>query len=487
MRKFILLFATCFITTLAFAQDFTYGEVDNQALDMKSYNKDTSAHAVVLNEHGMAKIIETNSEDVNLQFEYHARIKFFDDKEFERYGTVEIPIYTSDGLTYDKLSYVKAITYYKDDNGNIQKAELDPKKVYSVVEDKHHTLLKFAMPALRKGCVIEVMYEIESPYYWNHFHTWMFQDFIPKINSQFEAFIPGFWFYNASLRGYLKLSDNKAEVEKDCFSYHGAKADCSHLTYDIRDVPAFIREEYMTSPNNYLSGIYFQLVEFTNLNTGAKEKYSKDWKDIDYELKSAFWFGGQLKRKDLLKDRLGSTITGKTDSLEKAKAVYTFIQKSFKWNEMSDFGSADGIKKALDAHAGNAGDINLALVTALNSANIPAQAVLLSTRENGTINKLYPTINDFDYVIARTTIGGKTYMLDATNPLLAFGTLPLRCLNDQGRVFSLDKPSYWIDMVTPQREINTYNFNLTLQDDGKLKGTLVRYSSGYSGYLKRVE
>jgi len=88
-------------------------------------------------------------------------------------------------------------------------------------------------------------------------------------------------------------------------------------------------------------------------------------------------------------------LQAKTDSLEKAKAIYSFIQKSFKWNDMSDYGSVDGIKKSLDAHTGNAGDINLALVTALNSANLPTQAVLLSTRENGTINKLYPTINDF--------------------------------------------------------------------------------------------
>ncbi len=65
--------------------------------------------------------------------------------------------------------------------------------------------------------------------------------------------------------------------------------------------------------------------------------------------------------------------------------------------------------------------------------------------------------------------------------------LPLRCLNDQGRVFSLDKPSYWTDMTTPQRESTTYNFDLTLQDDGKMKGTLKRYSAGYSGYLKRGE
>jgi hypothetical protein len=487
MKKLLPLFAAIVLSATAFAQDFKYGDITSQELDMTKYDKDTSAHAVVLNEYGKARIVETNSEDVNLLFEYHVRIKFFDDKEFERYGTVEIPIYSSDGQTYDKLVSIKAATFYKDDAGNLQQVAVDPKKVYSEVEDKHHTLLKFAMPAMRKGCVIDVTYEIESPYYWNHFHTWMFQGYIPKVHSQFEALIPGFWNYNASLRGNLKLTENKTDIERECFTYHGAKADCSHLVFGIKDVPAFVKEEYMTSPYNYLSGAYFQLVEFTNLNTGAKEKYSKDWKDIDRELKDEYWFGGQLKRKDLLKDRMGTTILSKTDSLEKAKAVYAFIQKSFKWNERTDFGSADGIRKALDAHTGNAGDINLALVTALNSSNIPASAVLLSTRENGAIGKLYPTINDFDYVVARTVIGGKTYLLDATDPLLAFGMLPMRCLNDQGRVFSLDKPSYWMDITTRQRQTTTYNFDLTLQTDGKLKGTVKRFSVGYDAYLRRKE
>ncbi len=103
-----------------------------------------------------------------------------------------------------------------------------------------------------------------------------------------------------------------------------------------------------------------------------------------------------LRRKELLKKIvLLQQLQAKTDSLQKAQAIYAFIQKSFKWNENDDFGSVDGIRKALDAHTGNSGDINLALVTALNSANIPAQAVLLSTRSNGTINKLYPSPKRF--------------------------------------------------------------------------------------------
>ncbi len=39
--------------------------------------------------------------------------------------------------------------------------------------------------------------------------------------------------------------------------------------------------------------------------------------------------------------------------------------------------------------------------------------------------------------------------MDATDPLLSFGMLPMRCLNDQGRVMSLISLSYWIDIATP--------------------------------------
>jgi transglutaminase-like putative cysteine protease len=486
MRKLLLLLTSCFISAVACAQDFPYGEQDNAALDMKSYAKDTSAHAVVLDEHGISKITVTNLDEIRLVYTYHAKIKFFDDKDFESEGTFEIPLYSSDGQHYEEVTEIKGVTFYKDDNGLVQKVELDPRKVFRVKEDSHNTVVKFAMPGLRKGCVIDVMYQVESPYFYN-FHHWEFQGYIPKVFSEYESHIPAFWNYTASLRGYLKLDVSKAEVEKDCFSYHGAAAGCSYLDYGIRNIPAFAREEYMTSPKNFLSAIYFQLVEETDFSTLGKIKISKEWKDVDYDLKTDYSFGSQLKKKDLLKDRIAPTIVGKTDSLEKAKAVYTFIQKSFKWDEQYHFLSVDGIRKALDAHTGNAGDINLALVTALNSANIPAEVVLISTRNNGTVNKLYPSATAFNYALAHTTIGGKSYMLDATEPLLAFGMLPLRCLNDQGRVFSLDKPSYWIDMTTPQRESSTYNFNLTLQDDGKFKGTLVRYSSGYSGYLKRAE
>jgi len=122
----------------------------------------------------------------------------------------------------------------------------------------------------------------------------------------------------------------------------------------------------------------------------------------------------------------------------------------------------------------------------MNSAGINTEAVLLSTRDHGVVNSLYPATNDFNYVVAKVNIGDKSYLLDGTDPLLSFGMLPLHCLNDRGRVFSLDKPSYWIDLNLPQKEKSTRTLDLTLQDNAILKGTCTNYFFGYEAYKRRV-
>ncbi len=494
MRKPALIFIVLTLALLkTSAQDFPYGKVDNDALNLTKYAKDTSAHAVIIDEYGTSRIGFDNDYRILITYVRHEKIKFFDNKDFESEGTIIEGLYNRNETSYEEMSDIKAITYFKDDNGNIQHVELDQSKIFRTRETKHESTVKFALPALRSGCVVEFSYKISTPYLFG-FKGWEFQTSIPKIKSVYEVHIPGFWEYNAALAGPLKLSFNTAKVERACLTYgggggiaSGASADCSDIVYGMNDVPAFVEEDYMTSDKNFKSAIIYQLVQETDLQSGVKTKYTKDWKDIDNLLKEESLFGSQLKRTSLFKDRLGPVLAGKTDEMEKGKAVYNYIKNTIKWNEHDSPFSADGIKQALESHTGNSGDVNLALVTALNAAGIHTEAVLLSTRINGVVNKLYPDINSFNYVIAKATIGGQSYLLDATEPLLPFGMLPLRCLNDQGRVFSLDKPSYWIDMATPQREKTTYAIDLTLQDDGKLKGTLSRFSVGYSAYLKRKE
>jgi hypothetical protein len=466
-------------TTICKAQESTFGDYNLGEMQQKSYPADTTAHAFVLKEFGTARL-DVSDNDIKIYFKYQVKIKILDSKAFDK-GTVLIPYYDSDNI-HDEVSAIEGQTTYMDDNGGIHVAELDKSKIFRTTENKYWKQVKFALPNIRNDCIIEYSYTkaIDGFY---RFPEWKFQDDIPKVYSEFKVHIPAFWVYNAMIRGPLKLTTSKSEVEHDCFTSRGAKCDCSYLTYGMANIPALIEEDYMTSPNNFLSAIYFNLEEWTNPYTGVKNKVTKEWRDIDYNLKHSEYFGSQIK-KDLLKNYIAPVIAGKTDDMGKAIAVYSYIQKNIKWNNIYSTVS-EGVRKALDTHTGHVGDINIALVAALNSAGIKTDAVLLSTRNNGIVNKLYPVENDFNYVVAKANIGTESYLLDATDPMLPFGMLPLKCLNDQGRVMSLDKPSYWIDLVATQKKAITSNLDLTLQPNGKLKGTITTYSNGYEAYEKR--
>jgi hypothetical protein len=179
-------------------------------------------------------------------------------------------------------------------------------------------------------------------------------------------------------------------------------------------------------------------------------------------------------------------IAGITDQYEQARAVYKYIQKSVKWDSIYAIRS-DNIRKALDnKRASDGGDINLLLVAALKAAGLNSCAVVLSTRDHGAINSQLPSSTAFNYLVAQVDLGDRIYLLDATDPMLPFGVLPMRCLNNKGRVLSLDKPAHWIDLTAYQNGSSTYLFNLKQEDNGKLKGTLTTRFPGYAGYEKRT-
>jgi len=481
MKQLLLLLFTLLFHQTLFAQDFAYDSYSLNDMNMKSYEKDKTAHAVVLKEFGKTWI---GSEDgLPLYHEYHVKIKIFDSKAFEE-GDVSIPIYKSDNNSFEQVMDVEGVTYYNDDQGNTQHTYLDAKTIVTENRNKYWNYVKFAMPNLRNGCVIEYKYTLRSPYALN-FKDWTFQSNIPKIYSEYEARIPGIFNFKASLRGANKLDKNVAEIQRECFNAGGTKCDCSKITYAMNDVPAFVEEDYMTAPKNFMSAINFELNDYTNPYTGLKTVKTQTWSDIDHSLKTHEEFGVQLRKTSVFKDKLPAMTAGATDNLSKAKDIYHYLQNNLKHNRFIGIYSDNGLRKTLETHTGSTADINLALVTALKAAGIDAEAVLLSTRDHGFISKLYPATGDFNYVVAKANVGGQSYLLDATDPLLPFGLLPEECINDQGRVMSLDKPSYWIDMVAAQKRARTQIINLTLQSNGKLTGKLSYYSNGYEALDKR--
>lgn len=485
MKKILilcLLFSTFGLSKL-YAQDFGFGKLSQDDIKLSHVGFDSAAHAVVLREFGTAAIrIDDQTGQSYIDYEYHVKIKILDKQGYEE-ANVQIPLWSyGSGDRKDELVSISGITI-NHVAGDIQTTSLDQKMVFTDQKSKYPSSKKFTMPSIQTGSIIEYQYRIKRPYLFN-FITWEFQRSIPKLYSEFIGFIPPIYNFNASIRGFYKLSDQKAEVSRGCLRVGGTDIDCSKMTYIMRDIPAFIEEDYMTAAMNFKSAIYFELSDIQHLG-GGTSKITKTWKSVDYELTGDKSFGGQMKKKDLFVPLLPEVLKNSEDELAKAKAIYSYIKQQIKWNRYLGKYSENEIKKALAQHSGNIGDINLALIAALSAAGLDAEALILSTRDNGTVNNLYPVISDFNYVVAKVNIEGISYLLDASEENLPFGLLPLRCMNAKGRVINLKKESYWYTIIASQKDVNNYVLNGDLTTDGKIRGTLTIVSNGYTAFNKR--
>ncbi|MEO6148524.1 MAG: DUF3857 domain-containing protein [Mucilaginibacter sp.] len=427
-----------------FSSDFPFGVLNIPELERPA--SDASVHALMLNEYGKAFFV-SNTANPPIQFEYHARIKIFDEAGLKK-GVVEIPLYNRDRASYEKIREVTGKTFYKTADGAVKSIQLTDAQVKTTRLDDHHSVVTFTLPELTKGCIIEYKYILESPYIVN-FRTWEFQSDIPKLTSVYNVIIPQFFGYEVTMKGNLKLNATKSQIDKKCYYFNGLATDCINTVYAITDIPALATVPGVISLKDYRSAIYFQLTDmisvpnFTDRNYGVSVSIGKNWEKFDEYLMMHDDLGQQLKGKSPFKSAIKNIIAGKATDLDKAKAVYQYIQHVFKWNGYYGIFSPDGIKKSFDRHSGNVADINLALISALNAAGIKAEAVITSTRENGAINTELPSLNDFNYIVAKVYIDGKVYMADATDPAFEFGVLPPRVVHDKGRNIRFGNVGNW--------------------------------------------
>lgn len=467
------------------AQDFAFGSVTPEDIKLAKNDLDSFSNAAVLNEYGKAFMSFNDTKGyTELIVDYHVRIKLFN-RDGYRYADIELPAYKNEnGERADALSEIKAVTINIVD-GRVVSIPLDKARIYKENVSKYLTHTKFTFPDLQDGSIIEYSYRLISPHIFN-FKTWQLQGDIPKINSLFEAVIPGMYTYNVILRGPYRLTTQDAKLDRDAFRIAGRDIDCSHMTYGMHHIPAFVSEDYMTAASNFKSAIYFELSDVYRLN-GTNLKITKEWRDVDRELVTDASFGGQMKRDNAFKSLLPGILKDAADDLGKAKALYRYIQQHIKWNRYLGKYSENGVKDALEHRSGNIGDINLALIAGLTAAGLDAEAVILSTRDNGLVNDLHPVLSDFNYVVAKVNIGDSHYLLDATDPLLPFGLLPLHCINGKARVINLKKPSYWIEPTSSQKSEVRYTLMAELLPNGMLKGQLKTQSLGYAALSKRRE
>ena len=470
MRKEIVI-VFCLISLLGFGQkkkSTTLGKTTLNELRLAVYEKDATAHSVVLYEHGNFYV--NPERKYNFTTDFYFRVKILKKKGYEK-AVIKIPIYGK-----KEVHDIKAITYNLSSTNEMVKTHLLKDEIYTKQIEEKWKEISFTLSDVKVGSVIEYKYSVTSPY--SGIDNWNFQSEIPKLKSDFTAAVLGNYQYNIRVVGYNKLDRDTISIKKGCVYIEGVgEGACRILGYGMDFIPAFKEEDYMLNKRNYTSKMVFDLKSYTNVN-GQVTNYTKTWKTADKKLKYDFLDNQASKKRYFRKNILHDSILTVQDELEKAKKIHHFIKNHYSWNGNYWPSSKVKIKKAFEEKKGNVFDINLSLYNALQAANVKSKLVLLATRDKGVPTKLYPIDSDFNYLVVKTVIDSKTYFLDAVDVNLPFGMIQFEALNGDGRVMDFKNGSFWEALTLSQNTNKNVRLSLRLSDKN-LSGKLLINRSGY--------
>jgi hypothetical protein len=388
----------------------TFGAYSAEELNMRECSFDKDANAIVL----LDEAFSDYDDDWELITKRRVRIKILNEKGIGQ-GNIIIPFYSKDKFEY--IRNIEGIAY----TGN-QISNLDRKSIYTEKIDERRSHIKFAMPNIRAGSIIEYKYESVMKHY-GGLDRWIFQSDIPTVKSCYLLqIIPNHEF------SYVVSKKNNYKIIVT------PKPDLGQIYFEMNNIPGLQLEPYMDAPKDYFQQVEFQLSGYESY--GHKKAVNTSWRDIANDLSTDKALGGAVK-KDLSKiDDLKTRVDKETDIIGKMSVIYNYVKNNFTWNGDDSKYAVDGLKKVWEKRTGTSGEINLVLVSLLQTFDLEAVPLLVAERDYGKVDPKLPLIDRFNKTVAYVNADRRSFILDATQKFCPVGLTPYPLLNTYALIVS---------------------------------------------------
>lgn len=413
-----------------------FGDVSMDELKMTSSYLDSTAPAVILCDYGHLNASSGT---------------------FTR--TLRIKILTKDGYGWANHSFsmpfksgIRGFTTNLAD-GKMVQDKLTNDLIYStrIYEDEY--MQKVAMPNVKVGSVIDLEFKFKGiP------GEWRFQEEIPVVHSE------------------LILEDlPDVRFRKNFFGFEKLFYS-SPSRWVAKDMPAFKREPYMSSINNYITRLKFDILSISTYDINTS------WERMDYLISEESPF--YLKTTSVLfLNSLANKLEKKFSARDELlKGAYDTIRTRMNWNQVERLVSEDGnIAEKYKTMTGSSAEINLILFKLLKRLNFDTHLLALSTVDNGTLSQFFPSYRQLNYTIVEVKEGDKQYLLDATEKYIPFGMLPMRCFNGQARLIENEKGE-WVTLEPKGKIKDLSLFELAIDKDLNINGKISFSRNDYSAF-----
>ncbi len=445
--------------------------IPDEHLRMKTYAQDTSAGAVVLFSNG----VYTYRDDLWPELQVHKRIKIL---KVSGYDAANISItYRFTGNT-EKISNLKATSYNLLSNGEVEVTKLEGSMIFDEDIDGEWHRKKFTIPNVKAGSVIEYAYTKSSATIF-YGPEWYFQSEYPVLNSRLEASIPNGIDYVFLLKDPNQYTRSNTEPTHIDVRMQGSTITLvgTKNIWQAANLPAFKQEQFLTSVVDYITKINFQLSRI-NLPGMLPQNFLNTWENFNKKLFEDIYAKRQINGKGPIRELTDSLVKEVPDPLQRMKNIYDWVRDNMVYTDYQNItGSAD-LNKVFNQRKGDLSDIAILLTLMLKHAGLDAGIILTSTWANGYPQKIYPIVEQFDYLITIVYIGNNHYLLDATDPHRPWNLLPYWITDRPGLVVQNDAVK-WVDIPATGKQKRTIHTIGTLDSTGLVTGKISIADEGY--------
>lgn len=489
MRKRLIIVFVYFCTSILFSQEIEFGKVSKEALLEKVYAQDSTANAAYLYKYRRTYYEYNSSKGFEVITDVHQRIKIYTKKGFDL-ATFNINYYKPKSGRKEKVTSIKGYTF-NIVNGKTEKTKLSKKSVFDQRLNKYRGVKKITMPNIKEGTIIEVKYQIISPFSFS-LDNLQFQYNIPVKKLSYKVEIPEYFVFKLTSKGYLNINLKRTKEggsinwttrtrTENRTAGMGSSISSNVNNYEkkfIVNVYSFNEdgisalrddEPYVNNIHNYRGGVEFELTS-TKFPDSMLKFYTTSWKDVVKTIYKSSNFGNELEKSNYYKKELPLIIETATSESEKLFKILQFVKSKVKWNGYNNKYTDLGVKKAFKEGVGNSADINLMLTSMLRKSGLKAYPILISTRSHGV--SVSPTIEGFNYVIVGVKLQGEMIYLDATEKFSTPNTLPLRAINWKGRIIYNDEDSEWGSLVPKNYSLDENYISIAFDDEMEIAGMM---------------
>lgn len=477
MRKQIFTFLLLFNSSFIFAQKElpAFGKIEKEDILMKECEFDKDAEAYKLISFGDVRY-DVLGDNFIIVTDRRVRIKILKDKGLGQ-ANIKMRYYSKND--YETIKNISGITYNLDNSGKIVTTKLEKSSIYQKRIDDQVSEISFTLPDVKVGSVIE--YKLtDSKKSISNLPDWYFQDDVPTRISMYRILVPSIFKFTNQLLAYQNVEQKSENVNESQF-LQGDQINYVSVekTYTIRNVPALREEPYMGAPKDYLERVEFQLSRIVYEN-GVTREVMSTWPALMKELLESDDFGLQLRKNLPHTKALDDSLKNIEDDYNKMIVIHDYVRKNMNWDGNESLYSSVGIKSAWDKKSGNNTELNLILINLLRDAGLKAYPLLVSTKDNGTVNPIYPFLQQFNNTMTMVIMGDRKYVLNAADKYNPAYLIPYDVLDNEALIVDKEKGG-WVRLSDNKNNWrNVVSIFAQISPEGVMKGKATVYNYGYS-------